>query len=943
MKNLLNPKLLFVINGLPVMLLFVLLAKDYATIETLLDPLNKRLWRDFAIALGVLGSLTCLYAGYLIVVKKPVQLLFGIVSLISYTVFLWVYGHHFEELIPFSIPRWMVSGNTLLYVGAFLMPTLAYSLFVIMVHLTPKERDSKPWKNFLAAILIPVSWYLFIQVLLPLWNATGAYDAEHLFTILLIISTVLFLFFLLRGFYIVFTRKATFSKKYRLLWEIPIAVLFPLLGLAVNNGRMFSGGFSGEDHGFFGDFTNHWFYILAFINGALVCLPDAKNRVYRIIIFLGRCITFSYTVYFFMVFLPFLPLSIPAIVVFGTGFLMLTPLALFALHSIRLNQDFKFLKNYFSSGWILTVASISFLAIPAVITFLYLNDKRQLNNALEYVYKPDYSKSYGINERSLIRTLNTIKAHKEKNASTIYETSIPYLSNFYNWIVLDHLTLSDVKIARLEQIFTGVASGLNETVDIANNSVEISNIDVKSEYDNKTKTWSSWVDLKIVNRTEANFSEYATSFELPDGCWIDDYYLYVGNKKEKGILAEKKSAMWVFSNIRNGNKDPGLVHYLTGNKILFRVFPFGAGETRRTGIRFLHKEPALLNMDHKVIQLGKVVDSSAMTSEVIQSGNAVFIPAAKKALLPKVQRKPYYHFIVDASAGQEKNRKHTVAKINRLLNRSLIDANGSRISFAGTYVETQPLVNNWSEYFDRQNYKGGFFLERALKKALVESYRAKESRFPVFVVISDSMQNAVFDNGLADLKFTFPESDLYYELDNEGRLNAHSMLPGQVDSLLNERPDFANPLPVLRYLSEKDTVAYLPDNGKPSVIIKDAINASSLSDKSQSWLSGLAEQGSWMEMQLHPELTDKQWLPMVQKSFRSKIMTPLTSFIVVENEAQKQALLRKQEAVLNGNPSLDPDEDTVQMSEPGWLVLVLMLMLISFKNKNKILSCLNRK
>ena len=65
-------------------------------------------------------------------------------------------------------------------------------------------------------------------------------------------------------------------------------------------------------------------------------------------------------------------------------------------------------------------------------------------------------------------------------------------------------------------------------------------------------------------------------------------------------------------------------------------------------------------------------------------------------------------------------------------------------------------------------------------------------------------------------------------------------------------------------------------------------------------------------------------------------MTPVTSYLVVENEAQKAILTKKQQQVLSSNKSLDLGEDTLQMSEPNLLIVTILLYaIVWFKEKRK--------
>jgi hypothetical protein len=638
-------------------------------------------------------------------------------------------------------------------------------------------------------------------------------------------------------------------------------------------------------------------------------------------LFIGRSITFAYTFYLFLVFLPFLPLSIVAIIAIGTGFLMLTPLLLFVIHINELSKDFTYLKEYFSHKLLWVSSLIGILIIPFSITGVYLKDKNVLNETLDYIYTPDFSKKYQIDKSSLQQTLNVVKQHKDNRFSGgIFGTQTPYLSTYFNWLVLDNLTLSDSKINKIENIFFGKTSFEIRPENIRNDNVEITNISTKSTFDEKQNSWISWIDLEITNKSENNwFSEYATTIDLPIGCWISDYYLYVGERKEMGILAEKKSAMWVFSQIRNENRDPGILYYLTGNKVAFRVFPFAKDEIRKTGIELLHKEPVKLTIDGNIVELGNVKETTIANT---QTDNVIYLSSKQKQNLKQVQRKPYFHFLIDASKSKSiteiTNRIEQLVKTNKPLSKN------AKISFVNSYITTNKFDDNWKQNLQTQNFEGGFYLDRAIKKTLFNSYQKNDNFYPVIVVVTDSIQNAILDKDFSDFKTAFPESNLFFNLKEKGKLEPHSLTSNPLQTLFDTIPySFKNT--VLEYKYGNDNVSYLSNDNEASLILKnDVFNTSETEIKEKDWETALTMQGMWTSQVLHPETSNKEWLNLVKYSFVSKVMTPLTSYLVVENEAQKAILKKKQEQVLSGNKTLDLGEDAQRMSEPN-LIVVLVL------------------
>lgn len=932
MRNLLNPKWIFVINTIPLAILFFLFIGQFNIIHSLLTEDNIRLWKCFGTALGLLIFLNLGYGAYLILKRKKISFLYGFVLLLTHIPFIYIYGCYVEDMIDFNVPQWMVQSNLFMYPGTFLMPTLVYSLFILVLHFTPAHKEHKAWINILLSASVPLTWYLFSQLLLPFWQIVESNFSVHTLIIFVIAGTLLFLFFLVRSIFIVAGKKADVWKKYSLAWKIPISLVLPLVGLCVNNGHFISR-FNFGNSGILGDFSNHWFYILAVINGVLICLPGNENKLYRLLLFIGRSITLTFTFYFFIVLLPFLPLSVIAIVAVGLGFLMLAPLLLFVVHINELSKDFIFLKNHFSRARLWAFALAGIAVIPVFITGTYIHDKKVLSQTLDYVYNPDYSKSYSIDKESLRKTLAVVKSHKEGRGEVFANGLIPYLSTYFNWLVLDNLTLSEAKLDKIEEVFYNKPRVIRSQGIVGNEEVDISNVSVQSTFDKTQNAWLSWVNLELTNNSERGLSEYSATIDLPTGCWISDYYLFVGDRKEMGILAEKKAAMWIFSQIRNVNRDPGILHYLTGNKVAFRVFPFAGKEVRKTGIQFIHKEPVKLSIGNRSIELGN--SSETLANMNVDNPEITYLSTKEKQNLKKVQRKPYYHFLVDVSQAALRDKEHFTMCIDTLLAANKELAGNAKISFVNSYVNTCAVNGDWKKEYDMQKFDGGFFVERAIKTTLYNAYRAQDNTYPVIVVVTGDFSKTIIDQDFSDFKMAFPESPVYFSLDRQAKLNPHSFLGSSQQPLPDSLGKTYNH--VLKY-EFNGNVMYLPDNGQPDIVLKNEfLEVKERDIKEKSWNSALLMQGKWMSQVLHPETSDKEWLELVKCSFMSKIMTPVTSYLVVENEAQKAMLKKKQEQVLAGNKALDLEEETQRMSEPGLIITAALLMayLLYYQKRKK--------
>lgn len=928
MKNLLNPKWILFLNSIPLLILSFILYNDYSIIKSLLDEETHSLWFKFSGALLLLFVGNLAFAIYHFIKKTELNYSYAIYSSIFYLVYLYCYFQYIDEIVPSTIPDWMISGNLFLHMGTFIMPTLIHSILIFTLIFTKDIDKASALKNFLALIAIPIIAYLSSQIGLPILHQIDTNFSIHFIIIAFILTTFLFLFFLIRLFYILILKKGYAWKKYQLAWKIPVCILFPILGLLINNGVSSFSQLFVNTNGIFGNFSSPWFYLFAIVNGVLLCLPKFKNHQSKLLLFVLKTILFTYIVYFFLVFLPYLPFALLAIIALGTGFLMLTPIMIFVIQSIQLYNDFNDLTSQFSKKTLLIIAVVAFSVLPTTITFNYIQDKYVIKETLEYVYNPDFEKEYKIDIHSLENTLFSIKASKKSKDSFVFGENLPYLNTYFNWLVLDNLTLSETKLNHIERIFFGEK---NKSGEFFNNSTTKDNVTItkaksNSVYDEKQHAWKSTIDLEITNH-DRDLSEYATKINLPEGCYISDYYLYVGDKKEYGLLTEKKSALWVFNNIRNENKDPGLLYYLNKNTIAFKVFPFAINETRKTGIEILHKEPISLTIDDENFTLG----DSLQHNNNLEIKNAFYVTATAKKNLQKVIRKPYYHFVVDASIDISNKATIYTDIIEDIIEKQPLE-HKSKISLVNSFTETFDYSSNWKENYTKNTFKDGFYLDRGIKNILFETYKNQGIQtYPIIVVLSNNLNKAIIENNFSNYTSNYYESEFFYTINADYEITSHSLVNNPLETVnkVSSIPS-KNTISCLKYEQNGQTYL-LKDDNQLSVLTNATIDFDNTSNKN--WENGIKMQAQYLHSIFYPKEYQKEWIELIRASFASHIMNQYTSFIVVENEAQKAALLSKQQKVLSGNKALDLDEETPQMSEPSLLLLLAIVLLFFYYKK----------
>lgn len=925
MRTPLSPWGILLGHTVPATLLAVLYAGMLSVVHPLLNAEALAQWLAYGGMLGAITLISAIYALVLLRQGKTIHFGYSLFIFLTYIPLLYGFMNDLRELLPWEVPRWMVPQDAEFYALRLLAVPLAHALFVLVIVTLQRNERGTPLRDIGIAVAIPIACYLFVQVIEP-WRLDVDFE-RHAWVVIFITLVLAFLFFILRGIAALTLRKGPASEEVGLLLRLIIALIFPLAGLAVNNGLT---GFS-EASGVVGE-LHHWgFYVVAVLNGLVVIWPSSQHVPTRLAQFILRAAGFSYVSYFFLLFLPFLPLSIVAVIAVGIGFLLLAPIMLFAVQGSLLLNDARFLTAHRSRRSLVVVFLAAFAALPLIITAKYMWHRNVLHEALEHVYHADPS----VQKRSPLdaNAIKTVLDHVEANKSRRSSGQTPFLTPYYNRIVLDNLTLSADCVTDLRTIFLNEHPHEEERNNWRNvpASAVLDTATTTSTYDEEQQAWRTWIDLTMSHHDQQQ-GEYVATFNLPDGAWISDEYLMIEGERVKGILAEKKAAEWVYRQIVNVRRDPSITRYVAPGKVQVRVFPFAQDEVRQAGFEVLHKEPFLLALDSSTLALGDTSRPAINTPISTEDGSTTYISASVKRTLKPVQRTKAYHFIVDGTEEQRGHREGIVRLIDGFLSEYRIDPSTATVHISDAYHEAYRWTEDGAQRFLTHAGHGGFFSDRAVRSIITETCGAPEGSTPMIIFVpsvpSYSGGLGIWLDDLDDLATCIPEGDIFYDLEEPGTVDRHSFR--EPERTLNTEPETFERPAVLAWPDPQRPQAYLPLDGASIVVHYERPDLDNkLSERN--WTDALLLEGAWRKHQLEPSGGTARWRELVRGSFQAQVMTPVTAWMCLEDDAQRNALLKKQDEVINADQALDT-EDITAMSEPEiWWLLVPLLLYIAIR------------
>jgi hypothetical protein len=845
------------------------------------------------------------------------------------------------KIIPASVRQWIVpEGQFLFHQWVFVMPAVFYSVLALSCFPTRHGRTAEVVVSIAVAAGIPVLWYASMQVLREV-NLPGM-----AIVVLAVLSGFICLGAFLRLVTCVYVWADRGSQGAQFLLALVVGLAGPLGGLALNAKFPFPT-----------DFQSPLIYVLAAVNGLLLMFPTTNHLLTDRIVWLCRCAMWPFTAYFFFVFLPFLPLAIPAMIFVGAGFLILVPVALMIVHTRAVLRTGAMEMRDGLGRWAVVWAIGAVSLFPAGLTGLALADRVALHRAMDYVFTPNY-RSQDAFDGSLWFTRRALE-HLRDQKSAAY---MPFLTEFYDQLVFGGLTLSIPKMQAMHETFFGFPMSFDQADGpfsfrnrprMAFGPVRTQAFprDVKlTEMTTSTREEEGGTATTAVLNLEnqsAMQSEYVVRIQLPPGVVVSGYWLHVGVERVPGRIFEKKTALWVYQMIRDvTRRDPGVLVYTGPDTLELRVFPFAGNEKRVTEIEFL--TPPGMQGTVEIGERSISLSSEGGSPAFVETASRLVLPEAAAASLPEVRRRPYLHFIVDRSAKGRLSPEETVNMIKQVAP-TFSAASAFRVT-AANYEFSDVLdgmhsldrVDDLSRVPESRwlEVRGGFLRERAIKRGLlryVDEFAASKQNdalfgsYPIFVVLSDYQAEFAEDGDLAWIARQVPDADGYYLANGNGGLTKVGF-----DGF---PPKSEGPAPRgVRIFRAGGQLAVTASEGSASVpLAKDAdpqkievydpehrsfepvTGVRALSKESRYARGVAAIEGAEKAIE-NPSIIQSRLPGIIKASRDSGVLVPSSAYIVVENSAQWKMLKAKEGQKLRGNKDLD----FMESPEPSISVVALL-------------------
>lgn len=901
------------------------------------------------LAAGVVGQIT------LTVLRRNLTRVLGFAMVMAASVFLSITFLESSRVIPRSLQDWIIRPEQWVYLQfALVMPAAIFGAFRC---LCPDREDNIIGSASLTLAALAMPFFVIGSVMgLAFLGATfgsSGLALSHFVLPIYIAGSTMLLGAILRVCVSAYVAARRSNPAVLAALTAIVALVLPICGLLLNAAIPFPT-----------DFQLAVIYALAVVNGCVLLLPNFSNPLAHRVVWLLQCATFPFTVYFFAVFLPLMPLMPLACFVMGLGLLMAVPSALFLLHGYRILDGFHG-EIRDGSRWLPMLLGVAaFCAGPAFLVSRIAADRASLHGALDYTTYPDFSKAGTFKgDRSALRQ-SLIRMRDFKQG--LY---LPYYSQFYNWLAFDNLVLPNKTLDGTYRTFFGESlpeprrdpmglpfgsPGSRRSADEVltgpvglrpkSDAVMRQMHTVISKANGSVRTRA---EITVFNPTGSP-TEYQASIRFPDGAFLTGMWLTIAGERVPARLFEQRAAEWVYQKItevRPVPRDPAILRLTGPNSADLRVYPVDAQGERFVEVEFTYPE----NLD-PTITIGDrsldLPDSSTQTPLVVTSGNEAYAWVPKSALPSGIVRKPAPHLVIDISRNSElrdpvrleESVKHALDAFPTAESAHITFANFGTTPFRdGMAVPVKELrtIEGAAILLDAPRFAGGFLPGRAIKQILVQHDEALQKpaatfdTYPAIVVLrgttpeepSDDMENLPVFAALA------PDAQGYWETSPSiPAPEFHAFEPS------TERAPVKVAIVDLggrRSVVPTDRDAFVRGTSDAKLSIFDSTGFVPLDTRQVNDAELVASaQASRLETDhiLNPSVLGKSATGLLlENSRKAHTLLRSTSFMVVETSAQWKMLERAEKKVLGGHDAMTlTDTPTSAVPEPSTTLLIVV-------------------
>ncbi|TDL99413.1 MAG: XrtN system VIT domain-containing protein [Flavobacteriaceae bacterium] len=318
---------------------------------------------------------------------------------------------------------------------------------------------------------------------------------------------------------------------------------------------------------------------------------DLLNKKINPLVYFFNGATFVLILYYLVYLIPIMPISLLGVLALGLGFYGLVPFVVTIIHIVKLKKELseqRTNQKFFWSG-ILTV----FFGLVVFVVSLNIESRKLKENLI--------TKSFDIEEDlpAYIKVSQNLKPGFLNNI--LLKKDIVYIctNSMDNFFGSRRLGMKQFNERRTHNPIYNI--GLMFTKDLGLSEDDRINI-LKSNFDNRLETeeqlWSGKdlvtknikQDVKIFEKERLAYTEITIdvasqinawgqkeaiySFQLPEGSVATSLSLWVNGVERKGVLTTKEKAQKAYKQIVAVEaRDPSLMQWREGNKVVVRVFP----------------------------------------------------------------------------------------------------------------------------------------------------------------------------------------------------------------------------------------------------------------------------------------------------------------------------------------------------------------------------------